>query len=770
MKIKKNKVIPIYPISEWEIVEEEFRVEHNFRNETIFSLGNGYLGMRGNFEEGYCGPEGTSLEGTYINGFYETADLKYPEIAYGYPEKSQTMLNITNGKTIKLYLEDEEFNMFSGEVIKYRRTLDLRHGVLKRSLIWRSPAGREVRLNITRLVSLSKKHVAAICYEITPLNFEGEIRIYSALNGDVQNLQAEKDPRVGSHLKGRVLDIIDKKINEEGGAFLQRTKNTGFLLACAMSNQLEYPAFSVSTFSEELLIGTNFTFPAKKGETIKFYKYLAYLTCKKNGDHLSGKAEKVVVDAYKAGWSQLFQEQKALMAEFWEHADIEVKGDQVVQQGLRFNAFHLLQSVGRDGQTNIAAKGLTGEGYEGHYFWDTEIYISPFFNFNNPGISKKLLTYRYNTLDYARKRAIEVGFQRGALFPWRTIGGEECSTFFPAGTAQYHINADIVYAIKKYIEVTEDQEFLIEGGSEILFETARLWMELGAFIARKDNRFCINVVTGPDEYTALVDNNFYTNMMARENLYFAYQTAVWMKENSPESFKQLSKKIGLEDEELALWEKAANHMYIPYDRQLGIFPQDDTFLDKPIWDLEKTPADKFPLLLHYHPLLIYGSQVCKQPDVVLALFLLSQKFTARQKKRNYDYYEKITTHDSSLSPSIFSIVASEIGYTEKAYDYFLSTVRLDLDDYNGNTKDGIHTACMGGSWLCVVYGFAGMRVYDDILSFSPYLPAQWEEYSFKITYRGRLIRVTVNKAGASYQLLEGDALTIYHHKKKMHLP
>ncbi len=767
MKIKKKKVTPIYPHNEWEIIEDKFEVEHNFRNETIFSLGNGYLGMRGNFEEGYSGPEGTSLEGTYINGFYETENIKYPEVAYGYPEKSQTMLNITNGKIIKLYIEGEEFDLLSGEVSEYKRKLDLRYGLLKRSLVWRSPAGREVKINITRLVSLTNKHLAAICYQVTPLNFTGEIRIYSAIDGDVQNLQADKDPRVGSNLQGRVLNMIKKKSSEQAGALLQKTKNTGFLLACAMRNQLISSDFSVKTVADEFIIGTNYYLTAQKGEDIKLYKYLGYVTSKNNDGSILERVEEIVAEAEKTGFSKLAQEQEEYLAEFWEHADIKVKGDNAVQQGLRFNAFHLLQSVGKDGKTNIGAKGLTGEGYEGHYFWDTEIYILPFFLYNKPEISKKLLTYRYNTLEQARKRALEMGFKRGALFPWRTIGGEECSTFFPAGTAQYHINADIAYAIKKYIEATGDQDFLINYGSEILFETSRLWMELGSFIKRKNNLFCINAVTGPDEYTAIVNNNFYTNLMARENLYFAYETAVWIRENDSEQYKSLSKKINLTAEEILDWKRAADNMYIPYDCKLDIFPQDDTFLDKPIWDLENTPADKFPLLLHYHPLIIYGSQVCKQPDVVLALFLLSNKFTKEQKKKNYDYYEQITTHDSSLSPSIFSIIASEIGYREKAYDYFLSTVRLDLDDYNGNTKDGIHTACMGGAWLSLVYGFAEMRVYNDILSFDPYLPDNWREYSFKVTYRGRLIEVTVNKAGTFFKLLDGDNLTILHKKKKM---
>jgi alpha,alpha-trehalose phosphorylase len=769
MNRRGKEVSPIYPADEWEIIEEKFQVENNLRNETIFSLGNGFLGMRGNFEEGYNGPAGTSVEGTYINGFYDTELFKYPEVAHGYPEKSQTMLNITNGKVIKLYVEDEELQMTRGQLWKYRRSLDLGKGVLRRTFFWRSPAGREISVDITRLVSFTNKHLAAIAYTVVPLNFSGRIRLFSALDGEVQNLQTEKDPRVGAHLKGRVLEVLAQKIDKGGGLLHQRTKNTGLSLACAMRNQALGPLTKVETTAERRMIGASYEFQAVTGEAIQFYKYLAYVTAQDGeSDHLD-QAEKVVQEAQRVGFDRLCHEQQGYLAVFWQHSDVKVQGDQLVQQGLRFNAFHLLQAVGKDGVTNIGAKGLTGEGYEGHYFWDTEIYIMPFFLHNVPSISKALLKYRYHTLDQARARALEIGLTRGALYPWRTIGGAECSPFFPAGTAQYHINADIAYALKQYVESTGDEEFLRDYGAEILFETARFWMEMGEFNPRKDDRFCINVVTGPDEYTALVNNNCYTNMMAREHLNFAGWTADWLRETAAERYRELCAKISLDENEVRHWQQAAAQMYIPYDEQLQLHAQDDTFFDKPRWDLAATPSDHFPLLLHYHPLLIYRAQVCKQPDVVLALFLLGKEFSLEQKIRNYDYYERITTHDSSLSPSIFSIVAAEIGYVEKAYSYFRATVRLDLDDYLGNTKDGIHAACMAGSWLCVVYGFAGMRVDDGILRFAPTLPEQWQEYSFHISYKGRVLRVTVDKTGTTYLLVEGDPLTILHHQEEIRL-
>src|SRR5690554_438960 len=793
MRIKRIKVKPIYPVNEWEILEDKFSVENNYRNETVFSLGNGYIGMRGNFEEGYKGPEGTGVEGTYLNGFFDSEHIKYAEIAYGYAEKSQTMLNVTNSKIIKLFLDDEEFNMFSGEVSDYKRLLNLKKGILTRSLVWTSPSGKKVKIEVTRVIPFHEKHLAVISYEVTPLNFSGEIKILSALDGKVQNLTMQNDPRVGSSLQGTVLSVEEKVEHKDYKAIIQRSKNTNFLLACAMKNQLVFDSLieaKTEALSFRSLLGEVFVISAVKGVKVTLNKYISYFTSRDYQEkELISKATAVLNQAEKEGVREILRKQEEYLENFWYKTDVAIEGDKSIQQGLRINSYHLLQSVGRDGKTNIGAKGLTGEGYEGHYFWDTETYILSFFLFNNPEIARKLLEFRYNTLDKARKRAKEIGHATGALFPWRTIDGEECSTYFPAGTAQYHINADIAFAIKRYYDATEDQDFLINCGAEILFETARLWMDLGKYSARRNNRFCIYGVTGPDEYTAIVNNNCYTNMMAKENLEFAYRVAVWMQNNGEydlnrklsseqkksknhkilDVYNKLAHKIELDGREILEWKKAAERMYIPYDQRLRIFPQDDSFLDKPIWDLEKTPAEKFPLLMNYHPLLLYKHQVCKQPDLVLALLLLSHKFNKSMIKRNYDYYEKITCNDSSLSPCIFSIVASNVDYYEKAYEYFMSTVRMDLDDYHGNTKDGIHAASMAGAWMCVVNGFAGMVVHDDIISFSPYLPKKWTEYRFKVTYRGRVLGVRVGKKGVEYELLEGEKISFYHRRRRQTL-
>jgi alpha,alpha-trehalose phosphorylase len=745
----------------WCIIENEFNPENNYVNETLFSTGNGYIGIRGNFEEGYTGAKGTGLEGIYINGFYDSEVITYGEIAYGYAEKGQTMLNVTDSKIVNLYIEDEKFDMLKGEILDYERSLNFKEGILKRSLIWKSPKGKEARICIERLVCLKRKHIAAIHYEVTPLNFSGDIKLISALDGDVTNSTTENDPRVGAGFQGRVLSVEDKKIENTAAVLVQRTKNTKLVLACAVQHQLSAEEYTIESLEEQLRVNIIFNIKAQKDKTIKLDKYIAYATSRDfREDEVLNRAETEAYAAKDAGYEKLKEEQEDFLKNFWYRTDIQIEGDNDLQQGIRFNMFQLLQSAGRDGKTNIAAKGLTGEGYEGHYFWDTEIYMLPFFLYTSPEISRKLLEYRYSILPKARERARVMSHKKGALYPWRTINGEECSAYYPAGTAQYHINADIAFAIKRYMDAVEDKEFMINYGAEMLVETARLFADLGKFIKNKGNKFCINEVTGPDEYSALVNNNCYTNLMAKENLEYAYKTMLWMKENAKKAYDELVEKIELKEEEIELWKKAADNMYIPYNEELKIYPQDDSFLDRSPWDFENTPKENYPLLINYHPLVIYRHQVCKQADLVLAQVLLSDKFSLEQKKRDYDFYEKITTHDSSLSTCIFSIAACEIGYYDKAYEYFINTARMDLDNNHGNTKDGIHAANMAGTWMCLVNGFGGVKVYEDKLSVNPYLPGHWESYSFKISYRNRLIEVIIDKQGATYKLLEGESITI----------
>jgi alpha,alpha-trehalose phosphorylase len=753
---------PTFPLDPWCLRESAYDTATNFLHETLFALGNGYIGLRGCHEEGYSGPAGTSLDGTYLNGFYESEPIAYPEAAYGFAKTNQFMLNVPNAKGIELWFGDERFDLSQGALTRYERTLDFRTGVLERSLEWTSASGRRVALQSRRLVSFAHKHLFAIDVEITPLNFSGRMRVVSLIDGAVSNQQAGDDPRVGSAVSGPALQL--EAVAQDGSlsCLTQRTHNSGFTLVSAIDSMLFAGGAVHATPFQDGQLDVN------AGQHVRLTKYGVYFSSR---DYPAGElavlAREALAQARAGGFEALCSAQQQYLADFWQHADVEIAGDDALQQGMRFNQFHLLQSVGRDGKTNIAAKGVTGEGYEGHYFWDTEIYIFPFFLYSKPEIAKKLLEYRYAGLAKARERARQLSHAKGALYPWRTIAGDECSAYFPAGTAQYHINADIAYSIKLYYEATGDLDYMAHAGAEIVLETARIWIGIGGY--DRAGRFCINEVTGPDEYTALVNNNYYTNAMAQMHLRFAAEMVDLLRTRRADDFARIAAAIDFEPGEPAEWLRAAGRMALPYDAALGIHEQDDSFLGKKAWDFAGTPKENYPLLLNYHPLVIYRHQVCKQADVVLALLLLSEQFTLDDKKRDFDYYEAVTTHDSSLSSCIFSIIASEVGYAGKAYDYFMETARLDLDDTHGNTHYGVHTAAMAGTWMGVAYGFAGMRVTDGALRFAPTLPAQWTHYSFKIHIRGALLQVRVDAAQVEYTLLQGVSLQFRHRAERVSL-
>jgi alpha,alpha-trehalose phosphorylase len=752
-----------YPLEPWCIRETAFDTESHFLDETLFALGNGYIGLRGTHEEGYTGPKGTSLDGTYLNGFYESESIHYPEAAYGLAKTNQFMLNVPNAKGIALWLEDERFDPLQGTLDSYERVLDFRTGVLRRALEWTSPQGRRVAIASRRLVSMTDKHLFAIEYEVTPLNFSGKVVLVSSVDGAVKNLEAGDDPRVGSAISGQSLALVDAEQAAHFSALTQRTVNSGFQLVSAVQTDVRgvFELEQRRTGPDKQRLEQAYTVAAMQGEALRLTKYGSYHTSRDYPEgELLPRAKATLAVAAAKGFRALAQEQEQYLADFWQHADVEISGDDALQQGMRFNQFHLLQSAGRDGKTNISAKGVTGEGYEGHYFWDTEIYIFPFFLYSKPEIAKKLLEYRYAGLPLARERARQMSHAKGALYPWRTIAGVECSAYYPAGTAQYHINADIAYSIKLYMEATQDEAYLLQYGAEIVLETARIWMGIGAY--DRAGRYCINEVTGPDEYTALVNNNYYTNAMARMHLNFAASIAELLVAEWPDEFERIASLVQLDADEPAQWRRAAAHMLLPYDEALQIHAQDDSFLDKKVWDFANTPKENYPLLLNYHPLVIYRHQVCKQADVVLALLLLSDEFKLEDKKRDFDYYEKVTTHDSSLSSCIFSIIAAEVGYHDKAYDYFMETARLDLDDTHGNTHYGVHTAAMAGTWMGVAYGFAGMRVVDGAVRFAPTLPRQWQHYQFKLHLQGCLLQVRVEAGRTAYTLLQGDALAFTH--------
>lgn len=757
----KNKQ-PIYQLDEWNIIEKEFQKNNNDRNETIFSLGNGYLGMRGNIEEGFQS-DVTGCKGSYINGFYESEEIIYGEYQYAFPLWGQTMLNIMNAQSIELFFDDERLTMDMGHLEAYSRVLHMKDGKVTRQFTWQSPTGKKVEFNIEKFISLKDIHITAFQLSVRALNFSGIVRIITSINGDVRN----------ENLKEQALVMKEKGVVDNTMYLLQQTKETKFDIACGMMHYLRKEGlknyFNPQYIIEEKEVKACWEIKVEKDQLLILEKFTAFDANRKyEKKKVLENAIKEVKRACKMSYKELLLRHTEFLKEFWEKTDVIIKGDLALQQGIRFNMLQLLQSVGRDGYTNIAAKGLTGEGYEGHYFWDTETYILPFFLYNNPEIAKSLVMYRYNTLNNARERARELDHP-GALYPWRTIGGEETSAYFEASTAQYHINADVVYAIKKYVEATEDKEFLVNYGVEVVWETARLWADRGGFIPMRGNKFCIHEVTGPDEYKAGVDNNCYTNYMAQMHLYYAVELAEWFKKEASEKYLELKRKLELQEEEILVWKKAADNMYLPYNEELGINPQDDSFIYKELYDIEEISVERLPLVFNWHPLNIWRYQICKQADVLLLMLLLSEKFSVELKKANFDYYEPKTTHDSSLSACIFSVIASEVGYKNYAYNYFMQTARMDLDDYNNNAHKGLHTASMAGAWMCVVNGFAGMRVFDEMLHFKPYTPEKWDAYKFSILYKGRRLTIEVNQKETTYTLQEGKKLNFYHYEQEIQL-
>jgi alpha,alpha-trehalose phosphorylase len=687
-------------------------------------------------------------------------------------------VNATDSKIIKLYVDDESFYLPTANLLRFERALDMQNGTLDRDVLWQTPSGKQVSIRSRRLVSFEHRHLAAISYEVTILNATAPIVISSEMHYDASARASEGDPRLAKGFKERVLLPEQHSVNDRRIILGHITRNSRMALACGIDHVFETPSpFFYNSQCSEDDGKVVFSVDAQPGVPIRLIKYMTYHTSGlASAQELCEQAGRTLDRAVVHGFDALLVSQRRYLDDFWYCSDVKIDSgshdpsttSEWMQQVLRFNLFHICQASARSEGEGVPAKGLTSRAYEGNYFWDMEIYLQPFLIYTTPRIAKNLLLFRYSILDKARQRAREVN-QDGALFPWRTINGEEASAYYAAGTAQYHINADIIYALKKYINVTGDEELLLNEGVEMLVETARMWYSLGFFSKRVAGQFCIHGVTGPDEYNAVVNNNTYTNLMARENLWYAANTVEMLRDRYPDRFIVLVDKTKLELSEVENWRKAADNMYLPFDDRLKINIQHDGFLDEKVWDFENTPADKYPLLLHFHPLVIYRHQVIKQADIVLAMFLLGDKFSPEQKRCNFDYYDPLTTGDSSLSVAIQSIVAAEIGYLNKAIEYAKYAVLMDLGDVAGNVKDGCHIAAMGGSWMVAVYGFAGMRDYDGHLSFHPKLPEAIKRLQFPLTIQGQRLEVDIQKEKVTYLLRQGTELAIRHQAKDIQL-
>lgn len=766
---------PIYPIEVWDITEQEFQKENNYRNETTFALSNGYIGTRGTFEEAYPFDVDTGLEGNFVNGFYESEHIRYGEANFGSPLLSQSLLNLPNLKETRVILDGEEFSMEEGSVESYKRTLHMKEGVLERTLVWCSPKGKKTKIKVNRLVSFARKNIMIIRYEVTPLNYNGSVEFVSKLCADVENHTRKTNPIVDYGPFGRRLEKKNLWVKEDGLYYEGETIGSHLTMACGSVHTIlfEGEVIEASWRSEigDLEASISCTLDGREEETITLEKFVCYST---QLDMPKEKLETFVTEELtrtrQEGYSYLEERQKEYMERFWKIADVRIKGNEVLQQGIHFNLFHIIQSAGRDGRTGMGAKGLSGEGYEGHYFWDTEMYVLPVLVYTEPEAARHLLDYRYSTLEQARGRARILGHEKGALYPWRTINGEEASTYYPLGTAQYHINGDIAYALSLYLQVTGDVEYLKEKGAEMLIETARVWADVGSFAECKDGKYCICDVTGPDEYNVLVDNNFYTNLMARENLRDAVDAVEYLEKHAPKCLEVLEEKLEFSKEETLLWKEIIEKMYFPYDEKRQVYPMDDGFMMRKPWDENKIPPEKRAWLYeNYHPLFIMRHRMSKQADAILGMYLHSNLFTKEEIKRNYDFYQEVTLHHSSLSTCIFGIVACSIGYLKEGYEYFSQSARMDLDDYHNNFYAGIHAANMAGTWQAIVNGFAGVRCQQSKLRFEPSIPEEWEEYAFRLRFRGTLLEIEISKKEAKFTVIEGTKIQFLVGEKEITL-
>ena len=740
---------PWFPTEAWGLTETKLDLSVLGRTESVFALSNGHIGLRGNLDEG----EPNALPGSYLNSFFELRPLPYPEGGYGYPEAGQTVVNVTDGKVIRLLVDDEPFDVRYGRLHAHRRALDFRTGLLTREVDWESPAGRRVRVTSRRLVSLTQRSVAAITYEVEPVEGKADVVVQSELVANEPIPAASRDPRAAAALAAP----LESELHDATGGravLVHCTKASRLRVGAAMDHHVS-GADRSEMFCESSpdLARMTVATEVASGHPLRIVKYLSYgWSSGRAVPAMRDQVEAALASARRRGWEGLAQEQARFLADFWARADVEIDGDAELQQAVRFALFHVLQAGARGEHRAIPAKGLTGPGYDGHAFWDSETFVLRALTYTAPQSVGDALAWRHSLLPKARERAKVLGLS-GAAFPWRTIGGEECSGYWPASTAAFHINADIADAVVRYQSASGDDAFARAEGLELLIETARLWRGLGHHDL--EGRFRIDGVTGPDEYSALGDNNVYTNLMAERNLRAAADAV--------ERFPNEAAALGADAEEAASWRDAAGAMFVPFDEALGVHPQAEGFTHYRVWDFAGTDPEHYPLMLSYPYFDLYRKQVCKQADLVLALELRGDCFTPEEKARNFDYYEALTVRDSSLSACTQATVAAEVGYLDLAYDYLGEAGLMDLHDLEHNVADGVHMASLAGVWLATVCGFGGMRDHDGTLSFAPRLPGALERLVFRLTYQGRLLRVEVTQEQATYCVSEGDPLPVTHH-------
>ncbi|MFZ5939781.1 MAG: family 65 glycosyl hydrolase domain-containing protein [Bacteroidota bacterium] len=754
-----------YKTDEWRVIEEGFNPYLQEAAESIFSLGNGRMGQRANFEERYTGE---TLQGNYIAGVYYPDKTRVGWWKNGYPEYFAKVPNAPNWIGISVMIGKEELDLHQADVSDFRRELNMKEGYLERSFTAKLASGNMVKVSARRFLSIDEDEICAIRYSVTPVNFDGELTFSPFLDGDVHNRD--------SNYNEQFWDIEETGSGSGGGWLMARTRKSGFLVCMHMTSVLETGGKAITATPayghEEKYVYNTYRCNLKKGEAAVLYKYVSVLSsfCHTD-DRISVHAREKATAAREKGFDALFSAHVARWADNWSHSDIVIKGDPAAQQGIRFNIFQINQTyTGKDERLNIGPKGFTGEKYGGSTYWDTEAYMVPFYLSTAPQkVARNLLTYRYKHLEKAIENAEKLGFRNGAaLYPMVTMNGEECHNEWEITFEEIHRNGAIAYAIFNYIRYTGDDQYLTEGGLEVLIAISRFWRQRVNWSDIK-GKYVILGVTGPNEYENNVNNNWYTNKMASWTMGYTLEALTLVKERYPESHNRILSITGLTNKEEISWKEVIDQMYFPMMEQKGIFLQQDGYMDKEQILVSDLDASEKPINQHWSWDRILRSCFIKQADVLQGIYNFEDEYDTETIKKNFDFYEPRTVHESSLSPCIHSILASRIGMPEKAYELYLRTSRLDLDDYNHEVKEGLHITSMGGTWMSVVYGFGGLRVRNGMLHFDPRVPQRWDSVTFKIVFRENILRVMLNKNHVDIANEEGGAISLMIRGEKIEL-
>ncbi len=751
---------------EWQIVEEGFDPENHRSSESIFSLGNGRMGQRANFEEKYTGP---SLQGSYIAGIYYPDKTRVGWWKNGYPEYFAKVLNSPNYIGIDVLIDGEQLNLYICKTENFRRVLNMKEGYLLREFVATMPDGKKVEVHAKRFLSMVQTETAAIRYSVKPLNFSGRIAFVPYIDGGVVNQDSNYDEAFWN--------VVDMEAHAGEAALVAQTKKLDFRVAFSMTYRVMENHNELSSKPElvkkEAWVGNRLVVNGTQGSTVTIEKYVGVSSSLNHDpDVLADVSMQEARKAKQKGFDAMLTEHAAVWARIWKHSDIRIEGDIEAQQGIRFNIFHLNQTyTGEDERLNVGPKGFTGEKYGGTTYWDTEAYCIPFFvSTAHPSVTKQLLVYRYKHLKRAIENAEKLGFKNGAaLYPMVTINGEECHNEWEITFEEIHRNGAIAFAIFNYVRHTGDYKYLEEYGLEVLIGIARFWSQRITF-SEERGKYVMLGVTGPNEYENNVNNNWYTSRLACWCMRYAMEAIETVKRNTPTAWQRIRVTTQFdEDTETARWREIDQNMHYPWSERLGIFLQQDGYLDKEQILAADLPATERPINQHWSWDRILRSCFIKQADTLQGIYLFEDEFDTAAIEKHFDFYEPRTVHESSLSPCVHSILAARIGRKEKAYEMYLRTSRLDLDDYNSEAHEGLHITSMAGTWMSIVEGFGGKRVNNGKLQLWPIIPDQWQSYSFRITYRGHDIEVKVSAQEVTITQ-HGDGtlfLTLYGHDEAL---